>query len=173
LIVATNRNLSDLVARGDFRSDLFYRIGTFPIKIPPLRERREDIPSLVFYFLHKYAAKHKKSVPSIPEQFMNKFLEYSWPGNIRELEHIIERMLILSESGEITIPDFEISPNVMPQKAPVQNELLTLDEISRRHILMVLNHVKWRIRGRQGAAEILGLKPSTLEYRIKRLGINR
>lgn len=172
LIAATNRNLPDMVARGDFRSDLFYRIGTFPIELPPLRDRKEDIPILVTYFLYNYAAKHQKNVPKISESEMKKFLEYSWPGNIRELEHVVERTLILSEGEEFLIPDFEISP-IIAKRPQIQTELLPLDEISRRHITMVLNHVKWRIRGKQGASAILGLKPSTLEYRIKQLGIKK
>jgi len=172
LIAATNRNLPDMVARGNFRSDLFYRINIFPIEIPPLRERKEDIPSLAFYFLQKYAAKHQKEVPEICGYEIKKLLEYSWPGNIRELEHIIERSLILSENEEFLIPDFEIAP-ISPGRNQNKTELVTLDEISRRHIIMILNHAKWRIRGERGAAKILGLKPSTLEYRIKKLGIKK
>jgi transcriptional regulator with GAF, ATPase, and Fis domain len=172
LIAATNRNIPDMVAMGNFRSDLFYRIDTFPIEIPPLRQRKEDIPILAHYFLQKYAAKHQKDVTAIPQYEMKKLLEYSWPGNIRELENIIERSLILSESRELLIPDFEIA-SISSEKIHNQTELLTLDEISRRHIIMVLHHAKWRIRGEKGAAIILGLKPSTLEYRIKKLGIKK
>jgi transcriptional regulator with GAF, ATPase, and Fis domain/tetratricopeptide (TPR) repeat protein len=172
LIAATNRNLSNMVAMGDFRSDLFYRIGTFPIEILPLRERKEDIPILASYFLQKYATKHRKSVLTIPKYEIEKLLEYSWPGNIRELEHIIERSLILSESSELLIPNFEIT-SISSEKKTNRTELLPLDEISRRHIIKVLNHTKWRVRGEKGAAKILELKPTTLEYRIKKLGIKK
>jgi len=170
LIAATNRNLAELVARGIFRSDLYFRIGTFPIEVPPLRERKEDIASLVHHFLPKYAAKHRKNVPHIDEYEMKKLLEYPWPGNIRELEHVIERALILSDDGNLLFPEFIMS-SITAKENQKQAELLPLDEISRRHIVTVLNHVKWRIRGKGGAAEILGLKPTTLEFRIKKLGI--
>jgi transcriptional regulator with GAF, ATPase, and Fis domain len=174
LIAATNRNLLDMVARGDFRSDLFYRISIFPIEIPPLRERKEDIPILSYYFVKRYAAKHRKEIKRIPPNEMKKLTGYSWPGNIRELEHVIERAMILSGNGTLSIPDFEEPRGIPPQEeTPPQKELLPLDEVERRHITSVLNHVKWRIRGKQGASEILGLKPSTLEYRMKKLGIQR
>jgi transcriptional regulator with GAF, ATPase, and Fis domain len=174
LIAATNRNLPDMVARGDFRSDLFYRISIFPIDIPPLGERKDDIPGLAIHFVKKYAAKHRKGVKRIPDIDMKKLMSYSWPGNIRELEHIIERALILSQDGIISIPDFEEPHLIAPEPDdPSQTELLPLDEIERRHITTVLDHVRWRIRGERGASEILGLKPSTLEFRMKKLGITR
>ena len=174
LIAATNRNLIEMVARGDFRSDLFYRINIFPIEIPLLRERKEDIPSLALHFLKQYARKHRKKVKKIPDAEMKKLVEYPWPGNIRELEHIIERALILSGNGTLSIPNFGEPHRIAPEKeVRPQTELLPLDEIERRHIANVLDHVRWRIRGEQGAAKILGLKPSTLEFRMKKLGIRR
>jgi len=173
LIAATNRDLPNMVAKGDFRSDLFYRINTFPIEIPPLRERKEDIPPLALHFMKKYAKKNQKDLKRIPGREMKKLLDYSWPGNVRELEHIIERAVILSENDTLIIPDFEQYPSSFPKKDQNQPELLPLDEIERRHIIRVLNHVKWRIRGEQGAAKILGLKPTTLEFRMKKLGIKK
>ncbi len=174
LIAATNRNLVQMIAKGDFRPDLFYRVNTFPIEIRPLRERKEDIPHLALYFLRKYAKKHRKENMTIPNGEMKKLLAYSWPGNIRELEHIIERALILSEHSTLSIPDIkETYPVVMHQDSGSSDELLTLDELQRRHITRVLEHVKWRLRGEKGAAMILGLKPSTLEFRMKKLGIKR
>ena len=180
LIAATNRNLRDLVARGGFRSDLFYRISTFPIHIPPLRERNGDLKSLSLHFAQEYATKHGKKVKKIPSSEMKKLAEYPWPGNVRELEHVIERALILSENETLLIPNFEMphciteSPHcAIYEEAGTQTDFFSLDEIQRRHITSVLSHVKWRIRGKRGAAEILGLKPSTLEFRMKKLGINR
>ncbi|MDX9786144.1 MAG: sigma 54-interacting transcriptional regulator [Desulfobacterales bacterium] len=172
LIVATNRNLQDMVARGNFRSDLFYRISTFPIHILPLRERKEDIPGLVHHFLKKYSEQHRKKIKSIPDTEMKKLLDYSWPGNIRELEHYTERAVILSANERLTITDFaETRPVSHEKEAPAQTELRSLEEIERNHITSVLDHCRGRIRGEQGAAKILGMKPSTLEYRIKKLAI--
>ena len=173
LIAATNRDLRDMVARGDFRSDLFYRINSFPIEIPPLRERQKDIPPLATHFMKKYATKNMKNIKRINNHEMKKLLEYSWPGNIRELEHIIERSVILSEDDTLIIPTFEPYYPPIQAEDESQTELLSLAEIERKHIINVLNHVKWRVRGEQGAAKVLGLKPSTLEFRMKKLGINR
>ncbi len=173
LIAATNRNLIEMVAKGDFRSDLFYRINIFPIEIPPLRERKKDIPDLALHFLKRYAREHGKKARTIPGTEIKKLVAYSWPGNIRELEHIIERGLILSGNETLSIIDFEKSHPVVPEEDRRLTELLPLDEIERRHIAKVLDHVRWRIRGERGAAKILGLKPSTLEFRMKKLGIKK
>jgi transcriptional regulator with GAF, ATPase, and Fis domain len=174
LIAATNRNLIELVTQGDFRSDLFYRINIYPIEIPPLRERKGDIEDLALYFVKRYSRKHRKPVKRIPDAEMKKLVAYSWPGNIRELEHIVERALILSENGNLSFPDFGRARLLAPkEKVALQTELLPLEEIDRRHITNVLHNVKWRIRGKRGAAEILGLKPSTLEFRMKKLGIKK
>jgi len=174
LIAATNRNLIEMVAAGGFRSDLFYRINTFPIEIPPLRERKEDIPELTTYFVKRYAKKHRKKLKKTPNSEMQKLVAYSWPGNVRELEHIVERAMITSENEVLSISDFG-EPHRIPPKEQVrpQTELLPLAEIERRHITNVLEQARWRIRGEQGAAEILGFKPSTLEFRMKKLNIKR
>ena len=173
LIAATNRDLRDMVARGEFRSDLFYRISIFPIEIPPLRERDKDIPLLALHFMKKYAGINRKNLKRISDHEMKKLKEYAWPGNVRELEHVIEKAVILSESETVTIPDFEQHHTGFSPDHLVQPELLPLDEIQRRHIINVLEHVKWRIRGDRGAAKILGLKPSTLEFRMKKLRIKK
>lgn len=173
LIVATNKNLRDMVARGEFRSDLFYRISSFPIEIPPLRERKEDIPHLALYFMQKYATKNLKNLKRIPDREIKKLEKYSWPGNVRELEHVIERAVILSENEFLTIPDFGEHQFFDPEESKPQDELLPLSEIERKHIINVLNQVRWKVRGENGAARILGLKPSTLEFRMKKLGIKR
>lgn len=172
LIAATNRNLHELIACGKFRSDLYYRLCTFPIKIPPLRERKGDIKNLVLYFLHKYASKHRKQIKRIHDDEIKKLMAYSWPGNVRELEHVIERGIILAEGENLVIKDFEtVAADIKENRVEV--ELLSLDEIMRKHIINVLNHTKWKIRGEQGAAKILGLNPSTLDFRINKLDIKK
>ena len=174
LIAATNRNLMEMVAQGDFRSDLFYRINIYPIEIPPLRERKEDIADLALYFVNKFSKKHHKKRIKISDSELEKLVTYPWPGNIRELENIIERALILSGNKALSIPNLVEHHRTAPENgSPPQTELLPMDEIERRHISNILNHVKWRIRGERGAAKILGLKPSTLESRMKKLGIKR
>lgn len=174
LIAATNRNLVEMIAKGDFRSDLFYRINIYPIEIPPLRGREGDIEELVLYFVKRYSRMHRKTVKRVPESEMKKLVAYSWPGNIRELEHTVERAVILSEKGNLSFADIGQTHLVVPgEQEATPTELLPLDEIERRHIAAVLHHAKWRIRGKQGAAEILGLKPTTLEFRMKKLGIRK
>lgn len=173
LIAATNKDLRQMVAKGEFRSDLFYRINTFPIEIPPLREREEDIPDIAMHFMRRYARKNRKNLLSISNHELKKLLGYAWPGNIRELEHIIERAVILSEGKVFEITDFEIERPSPAEEDGGKMELLPLEDIDRGYIIKVLNHTKWRIRGERGAAKILGLKPSTLEFRIKKLGIRK
>ena len=172
LIAATNKDLSQLVATGEFRSDLFYRIASFPVEIPPLRERREDIPLLALHFMKKYAKINQKNLNTITPVEMERLQNYSWIGNIRELEHVIERAVILSEGENLNIPDLEPNFRAIPENDG-REDLDSLDDIQRRHIIGVLNQTKWRIRGENGAAKILGLKPNTLDYRIKKLGIKR
>lgn len=166
LITATNRNLEDEVAAGRFRSDLFYRLNVFPIFVPPLRERRDDIAPLACYFLKIHAEKMSKSFQGIPEGEMAKLLSYQWPGNVRELENVIERGAILSPGGHFRIP--ELNPGT--SKAPAAGQL-ALGDVERQYILDTLARVKWRIYGPGGAAELLSLKPSTLYSKMKKLGI--
>lgn len=170
LIVATNKDLRQKVATGEFRSDLYFRMSSFPIEIPPLRERLEDIPLLAFHFVAKHSKASNKNINRISNSEMKKLLEYSWPGNIRELENVIENAVILSDGETLTIPALEDATPVI-RKTGNETRLMPLSEIERTHIINILKHTRWRIRGERGAAKILGLKPTTLEFRIKKLGI--
>lgn len=169
VIAATNRDLEKAVEEGRFREDLYYRLNVFPIRIPPLRERKEDIPLLVKYFAMNYSAKLGRKIETIPQKSMNALLAYSWPGNIRELQNVIERAVITSPGVELELGSW------LPKaaSAPRQEQIPTLEEIEREHITEVLGVTGWRVSGEKGAAELLGLKPTTLEARMKRLGIRR
>ncbi len=169
VIAATNRDLESLSKSGQYRPDLYYRLNVFPIHLPPLREREGDIPLLVQYFVRKFATSFGRKITKIPERMMTALQRYPWPGNIRELEHVIERAVILSEGPELEPIDW-LSPSAA--KAG-QGKPLTLDEVERQHILDVLEQTSWRVSGEKGAAAILGLKPTTLEARMKKLGIER
>ncbi|MGA3114566.1 MAG: sigma 54-interacting transcriptional regulator [Syntrophobacteraceae bacterium] len=168
LLVATNRNLAEDVAATRFRSDLYYRLNVFPITIPPLRERREDIASLASYFLRLYSEKMGKSFKGIPEKEMAKLLAYHWPGNVRELENVIERGVILNSGGFFRIPELTArSTDVMAA------DLLTLQDMERRFITDALQKTNWKIYGPGGAAELLDINYSTLYSRMKKLGIGK
>jgi formate hydrogenlyase transcriptional activator len=169
LVAATNRDLASAVEEGRFRADLFYRLNVFPIAIPPLRERVEDIPRLVRHFVMIYASKMGKSIGTIGEQVMRKLTAYHWPGNVRELQNVIERAVILASKGRIEMDDHLVAP-VADARTKTAT---TLEEIERQHILSVLERVGWRVSGEGGAASILGLKRTTLEARMSRLGISR
>jgi transcriptional regulator with GAF, ATPase, and Fis domain len=165
VIAATNRDLATLVAEGNFREDLYYRLNVFPIVVPPLRDRREDIPAMVWSFVRENNETMGKSIDRISKGTMQRLQAYDWPGNVRELRNVIERSMILSRGGALDVTLGE-----------VENEQLasqTLAEVDRRHILAVVEQTGWRIRGDGGAAQILGLNPSTLESRMKKLGIKR
>lgn len=166
LIAATNQNLSKAVQEGRFREDLYYRLNVFPVVIPPLRERPEDIPLLVWSFVKEFETTMGKTIEQIPKRSMDALQQYAWPGNIRELRNVIERAMILSQEEllQIQLPQAKDRP---------ASTSLTLEEFERQHILAVLEKTKWRVRGQSGASEILGLKPSTLESRMKKLGIQR
>ena len=166
LIAATNRDLEKEAAAGRFREDLYYRLNVFPIIVPPLRERRDDIPLLAMYFLKIYAAKAGRSFEGIPKSEMRKLLDYAWPGNVRELESIIERSVILSSGNRFRIP--ELSGR---QEQTDADEQITLAENERRHILKVLEKTGGKVRGRNGAAEYLDMNYGTLYSRMKKLGI--
>ncbi len=167
IIAATNRDLERCVSEGKFRSDLFYRLNVFPIELPPLRERKEDIPVLVKHFVHKYAARFNKKIEVIPERIMVALLAYAWPGNIRELQHVIERAVILSQASQLELGDWFRTSTSQPSR------VATLEDVERAHILDVLEITGWRVSGRRGAAQLLGLKSTTLESRMKKLGIRR
>ena len=167
IIAATNQNLETAVREGKFREDLYYRINVFPVEIPPLRERRDDIPMLIWSFVDQLAAEFGKKVESIPEKNMEALCNYSWPGNVRELRNVIERSMIVSNSPKLNIEVPRSSSHILASAS------LTLRELEIQHIRKVLEGASWKIRGRRGAAEILGMKPTTLETRMAKLGISR
>jgi len=171
LIAATNRDLPKMVEEREFRADLYYRLTVFPIKIPPLRERTEDIPLLVKYFVSKYALTMNKSVTSIPAKVMKALQEYSWPGNIRELQNFIERAVILSTGPTLEASLTELSAAVLKTQASSHGR--TLKEVERDHVLDVLRQSEWVLGGSDGAAARLGIPRTTLIYRMRRLGIER
>jgi DNA-binding NtrC family response regulator len=169
VIVATNRDLEKAIARGNFREDLYYRLNVFPIRCPPLRERIEDIPLLVKHFVDRYGAKIGKKIETVPDEVMEALQGYGWPGNVRELENIIERAVILSRGKRLELGDWFTETAAAPGVAAI----LTLEEKEREHILEVLELTGWKVRGKRGAAELLGMKPTTLEARMKKLDIER
>lgn len=171
LVTATNKNLQQMVHEGKFRSDLFYRLNSFPIEIPPLRERKEDIVPLAMHFMKEYSTKYNKNITRIGKAEIEKVLAYSWPGNVRELEHTIEKAVILSDNQDLQINESVVSNLFTPDTGNETDSLLPLEEIEREHILKVLEHTRWRIRGENGAAKILGIKPTTLEFRMRKIGI--
>ena len=170
VIAATNRDLAKAAAEGSFRQDLYYRLNVFPISIPPLRERLDDIPILVQHISKKYAAKLGKNIETIPQKVIDAMRSYSWPGNVRELENIVERAVILTRGNALQIDDsFETARST--ESETMANG--TLQEVERKHILRVLEETKWKIAGKRGAAERLGLNPSTLWSRMHKLGIEK
>lgn len=166
VIAATNRDLGQLLADGKFREDLYYRLNVFPIAVPPLRERREDIPLLVWTFAKQYGAALGKPVERIPQETMGTLQRYPWPGNVRELRNVIERAVILTEGSTLRVA---VAPAAI-LRAPAAP---TLADAARAQIVAALEQTGWRIRGPAGAAVLLGLKPTTLESRIKRIGLQR
>jgi formate hydrogenlyase transcriptional activator len=176
LVAATNRNLVDMVARGQFRSDLYYRLNVFPISVPALRERREDIPALVSHFVKIFSHRMKKQVHSIPQETMAAFQWYSWPGNIRELQNLVERAVILSLDGVLRNPlhkkKTELTISSVQRIRTFQSPM-TLDDTNRTLIVGALEQLGWVVGGPNGAATKLGLKRTTLLARMRRLGISR
>jgi formate hydrogenlyase transcriptional activator len=174
IVAATNRDLNKLVASGQFRSDLFYRLSVFPVMVPPLRDRLEDIPLLVHFFLAQFAKRMGKSVNVVAPETMRALCRYSWPGNVRELEHVVERAVILSPGPELRISLTELeSPGRREAQETPPNSSEKLEEIEREHILKVLRETKGKIGGAGGAAERLGMNRTTLNSRIQKLGISR
>jgi chemotaxis protein methyltransferase CheR len=168
VIAATNRNLEEEVRRGRFREDLWYRLSIFPITVPPLRERMEDIALLVEFFVDKISKRLGKSIESIPTSVMNTLQEYQWPGNIRELENVLERAAINSSGPKLRLVDDLKKP---PKELAKTHR--TLAEVERDHIVRILEQTNWKVSGKNGAAEILGLNRSTLRARIRKLGIHQ
>jgi len=176
LVAATNRDLVKMVARGQFRSDLYYRLNVFPVLLPALRERREDIPALVNHFAKMFSRRMGKQVDSIPPETMAAFQWYSWPGNIRELQNLVERAVILSRDGVLPnplhTPRTEVKPSAL-HRFPACPSLMTLDDSDRFLIVETLERAGWVVGGPRGAATKLGLKRTTLLAKMRRLGISR
>src|SRR6266403_773207 len=185
VVAATNSDLSKLVSERAFRSDLYYRLNVFPIQIPALRERPEDIPLLVRYFVQKFSRSLNKEVEYIPADAMDALSNYSWPGNIRELENLLERAVILSPGKELRVPLSELksaslaaaagadSSSSFTPSTSLTSSISTLEEAERQHILRALKQTQWRIAGPKGAAVLLGLQRTTLQARMRKLGIRR
>jgi formate hydrogenlyase transcriptional activator len=169
IVAATNRPLKKMVSEGEFRRDLYYRLNVFPIVVPPLRERAEDIPLLVNYFVLKHARRLKKTM-EVPPEALRALAAYSWPGNVRELEHLIERAVILSPGPELKLPLFEVDFGEQGASAAGPS---ALENVEREHILRVLRASGGRIAGPGGAAEQLGMNRTTLNSRMRKLGITR
>lgn len=170
LVVATNRDLAAMVEAQAFRADLFYRVNVFPIRIPALRERPEDIPLLVRHYAQHYARRNGKTIETISSETMNSLVRYDWPGNVRELENVIERAVILSTGLALKIPLPELKAHVASDH-PRSGD--TLEEAERRHILAALEETHWVLGGPRGAASRLGINRSTLQFRMKKMGIIR
>ncbi len=184
IIAATNRNLEEAVAEGRFRLDLYYRLSVFPITLPALRQRTEDIPLLAHFFAGKFFKKLGKPFRGIDEQALREMVHYEWPGNIRELENVIEQSVILAgpegplELGRPLVRKPGLHPPVVADPPPASPKTLSdikqsQQQTEREYIVSVLRKTNGRIRGRNGAAELLNLKPTTLESRMQRLGISK
>ena len=199
VLAATNRDLEQAVRAGRFRADLYYRLAVLPVGVPPLRERREDVPQLAMFFLGRFAKRFGKPVDAISRESLDRFLAYSWPGNIRELQNVIERAVVLAEgpvlelddallpatarhegqpavdraAADMEAPAARPRPAALAAEAPEPREAATLEEVERRHILATLERTGWVIEGPQGTARVLGLHPNTLRSRMERLGIRR
>ena len=171
LIAATNRDLTSLVSEQKFREDLYYRLNVFPVVVPPLRERREDIPMLVRHFAQEFARRMKKSIETIPSETMEALIRYDWPGNIRELQNLVERAVILSPGQTLEVPLAALNTRASVSGPAGPDE--TLREADRRHIVSALERSNWVIAGPNGAAARLGVKRSTLQFRMRKLGIVR
>jgi formate hydrogenlyase transcriptional activator len=192
VVAATNQDLAKQVADRTFRSDLYYRLNVFPIKIPALRERREDVPLLIRYFVQKFSRRLNKVVEYVPAEAMNALANYSWPGNVRELENFVERAVLLSPGKELRVPVSELlsEPGSLSterssrraaalrtgdnnDEVPSSAAISTLEEAEREHILRALQQTQWRIGGPKGAAALLDMKRTTLQARMRKLNIRR
>ncbi|HYC56911.1 MAG TPA: sigma-54 dependent transcriptional regulator [Candidatus Binatia bacterium] len=167
VVAATNRDLAAAVRAGTFREDLYYRLGVFPLRVPALRERREDIPALVWSFIAELSQSMGRRVESVSRQSMEALQACTWPGNIRELRNTVERAMIVHDGPVLTLEP----PHL--ESATAAAEVTALEEVERRLSRSILDRTRWRVRGRSGAAELLGLKPTTLESRMLKLGIHR
>jgi chemotaxis protein methyltransferase CheR len=168
VIAATNRDLEEEVRRGRFREDLFYRLNVFPITVPPLRERIDDIPLLTEFFVEKASKRLGKAIKVIPTSVMNTLKNHPWPGNVRELENVIERAVISSSGSKLRLVD-----ELKPPQQDLPTPLKTMEAVEFDHIVQVLERTDWKVSGKNGAAEILGLKRGTLRARMQKLGIRK
>jgi formate hydrogenlyase transcriptional activator len=167
-VAATHRNLEEMIAAGTFREDLYYRLNVFPIRVPPLRERPDDIPLLVWRFTDEFSQRFGKSLTGIDKESMAELQRHPWPGNVRELRNVVERAMI------VAMPDEQLVIPVAPvASATAQPRSSKLIDVEVAHMRNVLESCAWRIRGPGGASELLGLKPSTLETRMGKLGLRR
>jgi transcriptional regulator with GAF, ATPase, and Fis domain len=175
VLAATNRDLLKAVRERTFREDLYYRLSVFPLQMPPLRDRKEDIPPLALFLVNKFAARIGKRIDGIDQETMRRLIGYPWPGNVRELENVIERAVILAAGATL-----DIGPDLLPVKVEplacgdqIPEQPATLEATEREHIRNVLGQTGWIVEGPRGAAKILGLHPNTLRSRMKKLGIRR
>ncbi|MEP3838139.1 MAG: PAS domain S-box protein [Algibacter sp.] len=171
VIAATNRDLKEEIEKKQFREDLYFRLNVFPIKVPALRNRKEDIPLLVEHFVDKFNKSYEKHIKFIPNESMDGLKMYDWPGNIRELENLIERAVILSDSETLMLSP--VSESSVLSELAVRTSNLTLNQVQRNHIIKILDQCDWKIDGEHGASKLLDIKPSTLRDRMKKLGINK
>jgi transcriptional regulator with GAF, ATPase, and Fis domain len=172
VIAATNRKLEDEMAAGRFRMDLYYRLNVFPISLPPLRERKEDIVLLASHFLQVYAAKEKKVITGLADHVIRDMLNYTWPGNVRELENLMERSILLASDDIVNVSPVPANARKTPLVA-MEDRVKTMTENERDHILTALEKCNWKIYGKGGAAELLEINGSTLHSRMKKLGIGK
>jgi formate hydrogenlyase transcriptional activator len=172
LVAATHRDLAKMVAEGRFREDLYYRLNVFPVTMPPLRERADDIPRLVAHFTQRFARRMGRQIEAIPTEVMDALVRYPWPGTVRELQNIIERAVILSSGPSLQVPLGDLQPADTRATATTA-AAVTLADAEREHILSVLDETDWVLGGPNGAAARLGMKRSTLQWKMKKLGISR
>ena len=178
IIASTNRKLEEEIRKGHFRKDLYYRLNVFPITVPPLRERKEDIAPLAEFFLAGFSKKIGKSIVKIPRKTMQVLEDYPWHGNVRELSNVIEQSVIMSKGPELELADLSDPLSVLPASdlASANPEMLApnkLFEVEREHIIRTLQETGWKISGLGGAAQRLGLHPNTLKARMNKLGVKR
>ena len=181
IVAATNRDLKEMVSTGDFREDLYYRLNAFPMYLPPLRERKEDIPHLAEYFKDRMAAHIGKQIAPLKPEIIEVLQSYNWPGNVRELEHTIQRAVVLCPDAQIRLGDLGLYGSRIEDttqdlerqtlSASQDREFVPLDEFERRYILDALEATNYLIKGPRGAAKLLSVPPSTLYGKMKRLGI--
>jgi len=167
IVAATNRDLEQAMAAGRFREDLYYRLSAFPIRLPPLRDRREDLPLLVWDLIHRRQSELGRRIEQVPDAVMQALGRYAWPGNVRELANVIERAIILSPGPVLRLDPAFAGPARRAEPAE------RIDDVERAHLVRVLERCHWRISGAGNAAEVLGLRPSTLRSRLKKLGVAR